>query len=109
MLAKSANRARQRWNLRTDANEIRNPKQIPMKKKANFKTKAPGHAPWLFETFSHSNLTACFGFRISDFNTVSHRWPTADMSLKAFHIVFVTASIVLAVLFGVWSLVNYFQ
>jgi len=31
------------------------------------------------------------------------------MSLKAFHIVFVTASIVLAVLFAVWSLVNYFQ
>ena len=29
------------------------------------------------------------------------------MSLKAFHIVFVTASIVLAVLFGIWSLVNY--
>lgn len=31
------------------------------------------------------------------------------MSLKAFHIVFVTASIVLAVLFGIWSLMNYFQ
>jgi len=31
------------------------------------------------------------------------------MSLKAFHIVFVTASIVLALLFGVWSLVNYFH
>ena len=31
------------------------------------------------------------------------------MSLKAFHIVFVTASIILAVLFGVWSLVTYFQ
>jgi flagellar biogenesis protein FliO len=31
------------------------------------------------------------------------------MSLKAFHIVFVTASILLALLFGVWSLVNYFQ
>ena len=31
------------------------------------------------------------------------------MSLKAFHIVFVTASIVLAVLCSVWSLVNDFQ
>jgi len=31
------------------------------------------------------------------------------MSLKAFHIVFVTASIVLAVGFGGWSLFNYFQ
>jgi hypothetical protein len=31
------------------------------------------------------------------------------MSLKAFHIVFVTASIVLALLFGIWSLVNYAQ
>jgi len=31
------------------------------------------------------------------------------MSLKAFHIVFVTASIILAVLFGIWSLVNYFH
>src|SRR5437867_4144580 len=31
------------------------------------------------------------------------------MSLKAFHIVFVTASILLAVLFAVWSLVNYFH
>ena len=31
------------------------------------------------------------------------------MSLKAFHIVFVTASILLALLFAIWSLVNYFQ
>ena len=31
------------------------------------------------------------------------------MSLKAFHIVFVTASILLALLFGIWSLVSYFQ
>ena len=31
------------------------------------------------------------------------------MSLKAFHIVFVTASIVLALAFGGWSLANYFQ
>ena len=31
------------------------------------------------------------------------------MSLKAFHIVFVTASIILAVLFGIWSLLNYFH
>lgn len=31
------------------------------------------------------------------------------MSLKAFHIVFVTASIVLAVLFGIWSLKSYFD
>ncbi len=31
------------------------------------------------------------------------------MSLKAFHIIFVTASILLAVLFGIWSLVTYFQ
>jgi hypothetical protein len=31
------------------------------------------------------------------------------MSLKAFHIVFVTASIVLALLFGIWSLLNYFH
>ena len=31
------------------------------------------------------------------------------MSLKAFHIVFVTASIVLAVLFGIWSFLNYFH
>ena len=31
------------------------------------------------------------------------------MSLKAFHIVFVTASIILAVGFGIWSLLNYFQ
>ena len=31
------------------------------------------------------------------------------MSLKAFHIVFVTASILLALLFGIWSLVNYFH
>jgi hypothetical protein len=31
------------------------------------------------------------------------------MSLKAFHIVFVTASILLAVLFGIWSLMNYFK
>ncbi len=31
------------------------------------------------------------------------------MSLKAFHIVFVTASIVLALGFGIWSMVNYFQ
>jgi len=29
------------------------------------------------------------------------------MSLKAFHIVFVTASILLAVLFGIWSFLNY--
>ncbi len=31
------------------------------------------------------------------------------MSLKAFHIVFVTASILLALLFSIWSLINYFQ
>ncbi len=31
------------------------------------------------------------------------------MSLKAFHIVFVTASIVLALLFGIWSFLNYFH
>ncbi len=31
------------------------------------------------------------------------------MSLKAFHIIFVTASILLALLFGVWSLIGYFQ
>ena len=31
------------------------------------------------------------------------------MSLKAFHIIFVTASIILAVLFGIWSLLNYFH
>jgi len=31
------------------------------------------------------------------------------MSLKAFHIIFVTASILLALLFGVWSLMGYFQ
>jgi hypothetical protein len=31
------------------------------------------------------------------------------MSLKAFHIVFVTASILLALMFGIWSLINYFQ
>jgi len=31
------------------------------------------------------------------------------MSLKAFHIVFVTASIVLALLFGIWSLKTYFD
>ena len=31
------------------------------------------------------------------------------MSLKAFHIVFVTASILLALMFGIWSLVNYFH
>ena len=31
------------------------------------------------------------------------------MSLKAFHIVFVTASIMLALFFGIWSLKNYFQ
>lgn len=31
------------------------------------------------------------------------------MSLKAFHIVFVTAAILLAVLFGIWSLVGYFH
>jgi len=31
------------------------------------------------------------------------------MSLKAFHIIFVTASILLALLFGIWSLVRYFQ
>jgi hypothetical protein len=31
------------------------------------------------------------------------------MSLKAFHIIFVTASILLALLFGIWSLVTYFQ
>ena len=31
------------------------------------------------------------------------------MSLKAFHIVFVTASILLALLFGIWSLVSYCQ
>ena len=31
------------------------------------------------------------------------------MSLKAFHIVFVTASIILALGFGIWSMVNYFQ
>ena len=30
------------------------------------------------------------------------------MSLKAFHIVFITASTVLAVGFGLWSLGNYF-
>ena len=31
------------------------------------------------------------------------------MSLKAFHIVFVTASIVLALMFGVWSIMSYFE
>ena len=31
------------------------------------------------------------------------------MSLKAFHIVFVTASILLALLFGIWSFRNYFN
>jgi len=31
------------------------------------------------------------------------------MSLKAFHIIFVTASILLALLFGAWSLTKYFQ
>jgi hypothetical protein len=31
------------------------------------------------------------------------------MSLKAFHIVFVAASIVLALMFGVWSLMSYFD
>ena len=31
------------------------------------------------------------------------------MSLKAFHIVFVAASIVLALMFGVWSLMSYFE
>ena len=31
------------------------------------------------------------------------------MSLKAFHIVFVTASIMLALLFGIWSFLNYFH
>jgi hypothetical protein len=31
------------------------------------------------------------------------------MSLKAFHIVFVAASILLALVFGVWSLMSYFE
>jgi len=31
------------------------------------------------------------------------------MSLKAFHIIFVTASILLALLFGIWSLISYFH
>lgn len=31
------------------------------------------------------------------------------MSLKAFHIVFIVASIVLALGFGAWSLANYFR
>ena len=31
------------------------------------------------------------------------------MSLKAFHIVFVTASILLAVLFAIWCFASYFQ
>ena len=31
------------------------------------------------------------------------------MSLKAFHIIFVTASIILALLFAIWSLLNYFH
>ena len=31
------------------------------------------------------------------------------MSLKAFHLVFIIASIGLALAFGVWSLVNYFS
>jgi hypothetical protein len=31
------------------------------------------------------------------------------MSLKAFHLVFIVASILLAVGFGVWSLLNYFS
>ena len=31
------------------------------------------------------------------------------MSLKAFHVVFVAASILLALMFGIWSLVGYFQ
>ena len=30
------------------------------------------------------------------------------MSLKAFHIVFITCSILLTVFFGIWSLSNYF-
>jgi hypothetical protein len=31
------------------------------------------------------------------------------MSLKAFHIVFVAASIVVALMFGVWSVMSYFD
>jgi hypothetical protein len=31
------------------------------------------------------------------------------MSLKAFHLVFIVAAILLAVGFGVWSLLNYFS
>ena len=31
------------------------------------------------------------------------------MSLKAFHIVFVAASILLALVFGIWSLRSYFE
>lgn len=31
------------------------------------------------------------------------------MSLKAFHIVFVSASILLALMFGVWSVMSYFE
>jgi hypothetical protein len=31
------------------------------------------------------------------------------MSLKAFHIVFVAASVLLALMFGVWSLMSYFD
>jgi hypothetical protein len=31
------------------------------------------------------------------------------MSLKAFHIVFVSASILLSLMFGVWSVMSYFE
>jgi hypothetical protein len=31
------------------------------------------------------------------------------MSLKAFHLIFIIAAIILAVGFGVWSLMNYFS